>query len=214
MSSNPISPGSSPARRRARPDDSRRAERRRDEIVQTAMKLFAEKGYSETSTKDIGDEIGLLAGSLYYHIRSKEDLLYEMLLELHTVALNEMRANIATGGDPISRLRRLVRAHVFSSDVPRIRLFSTEFRHLNGERHENILSMRREYQGYVIGLIEEAMEEGLCDPDVNARAMAMAILGLLNSMPQWLHPGDPKKRDDVADSVDRLVVGGLGSERI
>jgi AcrR family transcriptional regulator len=211
----PKSPPSntSPPRRRARPEDSRRAERRRDEIVQTAIKLFSEKGYSATSTKDIGDAIGLLPGSLYYYMHSKEDLLYDILLELHNVALEEMQANDAGGGDALTRLRRLVRTHVFNSDVPRIRLFAAEFRHLEGKRHRKIVAMRRKYEGYVVELIEEAKEQGLCDSDVDSRAMTMAILGLLNSMPQWFNPSGHTKLDDIAETVDRLVVGGLGAKR-
>ena len=175
------------------------------------MKLFSERGYTATSTKDIGEEIGLLAGSLYYHIRSKEDLLYEILLDLHTSALNEMATIDAMGGNPLERLRRLIRNHVINHDVPRIRLFESEFHNLSEERHAKIVAMRRQYQRYVIKLIEEAQERGLCDANVNARATGLAILGLVNSMPRWYNPSGSTRIDQMAESVDRLVTGGLGA---
>lgn len=196
-------------RRRARPQGSNRAERRRAEIIASAIKLFSEKGYGATSITDIGEEVGLLAGSLYYHIRSKEDLLYEILLELHTVALEEIAKNEAGGGDAVERLRRLVRTHVLNHDVLRIRLFEAEFHHLDEERHEQILQMRKKYQSYIIKLIRKAQTEGLCDPSINANALGLAVLGLVNSMPQWFNPSGRISSKQMADTIDRLVMGSL-----
>ncbi len=211
MATKKTNPGRKAPRRRARPASSRKSERRRQEILAAALKLFSERGYTATSTKDIGEEIGLLAGSLYYHIRSKEDLLYEILLDLHTSALNEMATIDAMGGNPLERLRRLIRNHVINHDVPRIRLFESEFHNLSEERHAKIVAMRRQYQRYVIKLIEEAQERGLCDANVNARATGLAILGLVNSMPRWYNPSGSTRIDQMAESVDRLVTGGLGA---
>jgi AcrR family transcriptional regulator len=199
----------SPGRRRASPGDSKRAERRREEIIAASIRLFSERGYRATSTKDIGEEIGLLAGSLYYHIRSKEDLLYDIMLELHTSALEETRAIEAEGGDPIERLRRLVGLHVVAYDEPRIRLFEAEAHHLGADRRKAILLLRRRYTTYVISLIEQAQRSGLCDPQLSATAIATAILGLLNSMPRWFHPDGQASIDEMADTIDRLVLGGL-----
>jgi TetR/AcrR family transcriptional regulator, cholesterol catabolism regulator len=192
--------------------ESARADRRRAEIVQAAIRLFSEKGYVTTSTQDIGREVGLLAGSLYYHIRSKEELLYDILLELHIAALDELAIIDAAGGDPIERLRRLVRNHVVNHDVPRLRLFETEFHHLNEERHKKIMSMRRIYTTYAVDRIHEAQEQGLCTRDVDPRAMGLSLLGALNAVPKWFNPRGGVGIEAVADSFDRMVLGGLGVE--
>jgi AcrR family transcriptional regulator len=206
-----ISPPETPAaRRHASPERSNRAVRRRAEIIAAAIKLFSEKGYNATSTVDIGEEVGLLAGSLYYHIRSKEDLLYEILLELHTFALEEVRRVDREGGDAIDRLRRLVRNHVLNYDALRIRLFDSEFHHLDRERHDEILGMRKKYQAYVVKLIKKAQSDGLCNPMLDAASIGLAILGMLNSLPHWFHSGGKISKERMADSVEQLVVGGLG----
>lgn len=207
--STPTSTDEAPERRRARPQGSNRAEQRRTQIIASAIKLFSEKGYGATSITDIGEEVGLLAGSLYYHIRSKEDLLYEILLDLHTVALDEMTKNDLGGGDAVERLRRLVRNHVLNHDVLRIRLFEAEFHHLDQERHEQILQMRKKYQSYIIKLIRKAQASGLCDASINPNALGLAILGLVNSMPQWFNPAGRISSKQMADTIDRLVVGSL-----
>jgi len=200
------------ARRRAAPAGPERSDRRREEILAAALKLFSEKGYAATSTKDIGKEIGLLAGSLYYHIRSKEDLLYEILLDLHTYALAEMATIKAMGGSPLDRLRLLIRNHVISPDVPRIRLFESEFHHLNADRHAKIHNMRNNYLRYTIALIEEAQASKLCSSDVDARAAALAILGLVNSMPRWFNSSGQTGIELMAETIDRLLMGGLGAK--
>jgi AcrR family transcriptional regulator len=192
-----------------RPPESGRADRRRVQIIEAAIKLFSERGYSATSTTDIGDEVGLLAGSLYYHIASKEELLYVILLELHVAALDELSIIDAEGGDPIERLRRLVRSHVVHHDVPRLRLFEAEFHHLTDEHHRQIMSMRRTYTAYATDRIREAQDQGLCEPHVDARAMSLSLLGALNAVPRWFNPRGPISIEAVAVSFDRMLLGGL-----
>jgi hypothetical protein len=75
----------------------------------------------------------------------------------------------AIGGNPLDRLRLLIRNHVISPDVPRIRLFESEFHHLSADRHARIHNMRRTYLRYVVDLIEEAQASQLCSPDVKAQ---------------------------------------------
>ena len=60
------------------------SKRRQHEVVAAAVKMFYESGYSETSVEDIANELGILKGSLYYYITSKEDLLYAIVREVHT----------------------------------------------------------------------------------------------------------------------------------
>src|SRR5947207_409360 len=66
---------------------SRPPRRRQQEILEAAARVFHEKGYESTSIQDIADEVGILKGSLYYYIRSKEDLLYEIIRDIHDDAI-------------------------------------------------------------------------------------------------------------------------------
>ena len=75
---------------RAKPVGARRSRpprRRRQEILEAAAGVFHEKGYKATSIQDIADAVGILKGSLYYYIRSKEDLLNEILQDVHQHAI-------------------------------------------------------------------------------------------------------------------------------
>src|SRR4051812_37431545 len=77
---------------------------RRREILEIAAQLFARKGYRGTSMRDIGEQAGVLGGSLYHHIKSKDAL----FVELHNAALGaaaeRIAASVAEHADPWSRL--------------------------------------------------------------------------------------------------------------
>src|SRR3954471_18714428 len=90
---------------------SRAPRRRQQEILEAAARVFHEKGYESTSIQDIADAVGILKGSLYYYIDSKEDLLYEILEGIHAEALESVRKATAEG-DPLQRIRAFVAAHI------------------------------------------------------------------------------------------------------
>src|SRR5690242_21930048 len=69
---------------------SRAPRRRQQEIVEAAARVFHEKGYESTSIQDIADAVGILKGSLYYYITSKEDLLFEIIRGVHEEALKNL----------------------------------------------------------------------------------------------------------------------------
>src|SRR3954463_16258741 len=90
---------------------SRAPRRRQQEILEAAARVFHEKGYESTSIQDIADAVGILKGSLYYYITSKEDLLFEILQSVHEEALENLAQIDATPGDALQRLRAFVTMH-------------------------------------------------------------------------------------------------------
>src|ERR1700742_3133048 len=87
--------------------------RREREIIATAAQIFRKNGYANTSVQDVADAVGILKGSLYYYIDSKEDLLYRVLLEVHEDAhlwLTEI-AEMA-GATALEKISAYVRRHI------------------------------------------------------------------------------------------------------
>ena len=103
--------------------------RRHEEILEAAARVFHEKGYESTSIQDIADAVGILKGSLYYYIDSKEDLLYEILEGIHGEALAEVR-QAAAEGEPLERIRAFVAAHIHhnAENLVKMALFFQDFR--------------------------------------------------------------------------------------
>src|SRR3954466_9452380 len=87
-------------------------EERWAELIEVATQVFYEKGYDAASLQDIADRLGILKGSLYYYIQSKEDLLFDVISAVHKEGLAVVRACADTAGDPLQRLRTVIVGHV------------------------------------------------------------------------------------------------------
>ena len=90
---------------------SRAPRRRQQEILEAAARVFHEKGYESTSIQDIADSVGILKGSLYYYITSKEDLLFEIIQGVHEEALKNLDRTAAVEGDALQKIRAFVVVH-------------------------------------------------------------------------------------------------------
>src|SRR2546426_6114467 len=116
---------------------------RRSELTREAAKLFARKGYHGTSIGDIADALGVQKGSLYAHIASKEDLLYETMRDGAAAfhgALDAIPDDLAA----IEKIRLALRAHlrVVAEQLDVATVFVQEWRYLEGPRRDEIVAER------------------------------------------------------------------------
>ncbi len=84
----------------------------RDEIFEAIAKLFKEKGFYNTSIKDISEKVGLKGGSLYYHIKSKEDALFKICEDAINTHLANLERIAETHDDPKTKLKKIVENHI------------------------------------------------------------------------------------------------------
>jgi AcrR family transcriptional regulator len=193
--------------------------RRRDrEVLDAAARLFYESGYTAASVKDVADALGILKGSLYHYIQTKEDLLFRLLEETHD-EMDQMLETVA-GLDRLSPLERLdiyVRRHVEYSlaNLTRVVVYYQDLERLSQDRRKRIFARRRDHERWVAGVIEEAQSHGLADPALVPTLAARFVFGTIIWSYRWYREG----RDDggrVADVcaayVLRGVVGAAGRQ--
>ena len=199
-----------PIRRRAR-RPSARALAREQQIYEAAAEIFQRKGYAATSLQDIATEVGLLKGSLYYYIDSKEDLLYRISQDIHEHAMANLRAARAVPGQADARLLQLVRSHVlaFGRRLAAIRVFYTEYTALGGERRREIMAQRRQYEQFVYELLQEGIDDGSFCPEIDTRIHGNAILTMVNSVFLWYRPERDPSIEKLADVYAEFAVAGL-----
>src|SRR3954454_17402777 len=149
--------------------------RRHDEILEAAARVFHEKGYESTSIQDIADAVGILKGSLYYYIDSKEDLLYEILEGIHAEALESVRKAPAEGA-PLQRIRAFVAAHIRhnAENLVKMALFFQDFRSLGEERRRSIVAERDAYEQFLRDLIRDGQAAGQICPEVDVKRESIA----------------------------------------
>jgi len=190
--------------------------RRQREIVDTAAEIFYRKGYSETSVQDVADAVGILKGSLYYYIDSKEDLLFQMLREVHEDAKSIVTDTAALDIPPLERLRIYVQRHVEynARNLARIAVYCHDFGLLTPERREAIVGQRDYYQDFVQGLIQEAQGRGDVDPSVDPALISNAVFGVVNWLYTWYQPDGPASPEYLGKLYGEMIVDGVTGGRM
>jgi AcrR family transcriptional regulator len=181
---------------------------RRVELTRIAARLFAEQGYQGTSLADLAQELGVQKPSLYHHIASKEDLLWEVAWEgagaFHG-ALDAVPAEAA----PADRIRLALRAHlaVVAGQLDIATVFVREWRYLEGERHERFVAERRRYEERIRELFRDGVEASELRTDLDVATAALLFLSAANWAYTWLRPGSDT--DELADRLYAALLDGM-----
>jgi AcrR family transcriptional regulator len=181
---------------------------RRRELTRTAARLFAERGYHGTSIGDLAEAMGVQKGSLYAHIDSKQDLLYEATRE-GAQAFHAALDSVPEGVPATERIRLALRAHlrVVAEQLDVATVFTREWRYLEGERALEFLSERRRYEERIRALFREGREVGGLRSDLDDGAAALLVLSAANWAYTWLKP--EADTDALADRFFALLLDGI-----
>src|SRR5881392_838131 len=160
---------------------------RRNELTRTAARLFAEKGYHGTSIGDLAEAMGVQKGSLYAHIESKADLLWEVAregAEAFHAALDEIPDELLL----MEKIRLALRAHlrVVAEQLDVATVFVREWRYLEGERLAAFVAERRRYEERFAALFREGRELGELRTDLDDRTATLLALSATNWAYTWL----------------------------
>lgn len=194
--------------------DSAKVFRRRAEILDAAARIFYEKGYQATSTKDIADAVGLLKGSLYYYIESKEDFLFEIIRDTHVGALATLKRVREFEGDVLQKVAYLVREHIgyFVANLAKTTIYFREFRVLSPERRLLIAAEGNAYLSFLRNLLLEGQREGMVAGELDVRLVSIGLVGMLNSMWLWYQPDGSRTTDEIATEFVKVIVAGIASD--
>lgn len=192
------------------------AAKREREILEAAVELFHERGYANTSVEDVASAVGILKGSLYHYIDSKEDLLYRIVEQVHE-GVQEIMAAVDARGDltPLGRLEAYVKQQVLNNarNLKRIAVYYQDRARLSPERFAEIRRWRRAQERYVIGLIEDAAGAGEVPADMDARLGANCAFAVVIWMHTWYRPGGATSARTLAEFCSRFVIEGLTGGR-
>jgi AcrR family transcriptional regulator len=181
---------------------------RRTELTREAARLFAERGYHGTSIGDLAKAMGVQKGSLYAHIESKQDLLYEAMREgaaAFHAALDAVPEDLPAG----ERIRLALRAHlrVVAEQLDVATVFVREWRYLEGERAVEFLAERRRYEERFRALFREGRELGELRSDLDDQAAVLLVLSAANWAYTWMSAGTDT--DELADRFFAILLDGI-----
>jgi AcrR family transcriptional regulator len=181
---------------------------RRNELTRQAARLFAQKGYHGTSIGDLAEAMGVQKGSLYAHIASKQDLLYETMAE----GARGFHAGLDAIDDhlpAVEKIRLALRSHlrVVAEQLDVATVFVQEWRYLEGERRDEIVGERRRYEERIRAYFREGRELGELRTDLDDATAALLVLSAANWAYTWLQAG--RNTDELADRFHDLLVNGM-----
>ena len=174
---------------------------RRRQIWEIAARLFARNGYRGTSIRDIGEQAGVLGGSLYHHIKSKDAL----FVELHNAALDAAERLIADAanrhGEPWDRLAAAVSTLVdIQLDPDSITLpLMNDFRDVPEDVQRQLSARRDAFEDLFRGLVDALP----LPADIDRSIYRNLLLSLINSAGDWYRPGRMTPAD-IAAQVNRI----------
>jgi TetR/AcrR family transcriptional regulator, cholesterol catabolism regulator len=181
---------------------------RRSELTREAARLFAEKGYHGTSIGDLAKALGVQKASLYAHIQSKQDLLYETMRD-GAAAFHAALDAIPDDLPAVEKIRLALRGHlrVVADQLDVATVFVREWRYLEGARREEILAERRRYEDRVRGLFREGRELGELRTDLDDASAALLALSAANWTYTWLQAGHDT--NELADRFFIILLDGV-----
>jgi len=181
---------------------------RREELTRIAARLFAERGYQGTSLADLAAELGVQKPSLYHHIASKEDLLWEVAWD-GAEAFHAGLDGVPADAPAAERIRLALRAHlaVVAGQLDLATVFTREWRHLEGERRERFVAERRRYEERIRELFRDGVEGSELRTDLDVPTAALLFLSAANWAYSWLRPGTGT--EELADRLYAVLLDGM-----
>ncbi|HET7683384.1 MAG TPA: TetR/AcrR family transcriptional regulator [Marmoricola sp.] len=187
---------------------------RREELLGIAAELFAEKGFKNTTVRDIADAAGILSGSLYHHFDSKESMVDELLDTFQTELWRQYDEIEASDRTPREKLEAVVRASfdaigshrnevaIFQSDA----VFLTSF-----ERFAYLGERNQKFRELWTRLLSEGVERGELRADLDVELVYRFLRDTVWVAVRWYRPGGALSPGDVADQYLSILLEGIAT---
>jgi AcrR family transcriptional regulator len=191
--------------RPSRPALRERYDRKQQQVVVEAARVFARQGYDQTTMQELADAVGIAAGGLYHYFGGKEQLLIRICDQLMNPLLEQAREVVDQHDEPEEQLRALIRLWVQHVVEHRdhMLVFQQE-RHVieHGAQWKAVRDDRKAFERLV-----ESVLADVDTPTADPRLALSALLGMVNHTAQWFRPRGRLSAIDVADGYADLVLG-------
>jgi AcrR family transcriptional regulator len=183
------------------------ARRSRESLIETAAQLFAQNGYNKTNVRELAEAVGMKAGSIFYHFKVKEDILYAVMKQAIESLLETTQKDIVTATTPVERLRVLVRIELdmYMGDQSSYGLVLIhEWRSLPTDLQEDLMVMRAEYESYWNSTLEACHQAGIIQ--ANPKIVRRLLNGAFSWVIYWYKPDGEYNFEQLVDEVMAMLV--------
>lgn len=183
---------------------------RKEQIIKVAQNMFREKGYAGTSMRDLANAVGIEAASLYNHIKSKEDLLLHICLDVSQDffdALDEIKDVEMPAAE---KLTLVIEKHVtiVTQNLDGAAVFLHEWRFLQKDNFNRLKNIRKRYRAEFQKIVQAGVEEGVFK-NINPKLYSLSVLSALNWIYDWYNPEGELSPTDLAKQFSYILLEGL-----
>jgi TetR/AcrR family transcriptional regulator, cholesterol catabolism regulator len=189
----------------------RRRQSRRELIVLAAVEVFREMGLEKATLEAVGERVGLSKASLYYYVRSKEELLGHVVVQVVRAQEEALSQLLQSSLGPEERLRAFCQSHVRIICTDPVGAVSARVA-LSGIRDDVVRRPLHEYMARLETILREGVDAGVFR-DMDLRIAQHSIIATLNAVPLWFSPQGRLSLDQVAAEVTGLLVDGVRARR-
>ncbi|QEL55541.1 TetR/AcrR family transcriptional regulator [Chromobacterium paludis] len=180
---------------------------RRMALIRAAAVLFRDQGYERTTVRDLGSAVGMQSGSLFYHFRTKEEILVAVMALGITSTTEQLAAALAEAKTPRDKLAALFRVHLNSllgDNQAALEVMLYEWRSVSETAKPGLVVLRDRYEALWQQVLEEAAAAGLVKPDTGL--LRRTLLGSLHWTVQWYRRDGALGVDALAEHMLQLVL--------
>jgi AcrR family transcriptional regulator len=185
---------------------------RREELLDLAATMFAQRGLRATTVRDIADAAGILSGSLYHHFASKEEMVDEVLRTFLDWLFERYQRIIDTEPNPLARLKGLFMASfdAIERHHAEVVIYQDEAKRLSGQpRFSYIDELNVRQRKMWVDVLTEGIEQGYFQPDIDVDLVYRFIRDTTWVSVRWYQPGGPLTAEQVGRQYLAIVLDGV-----
>ena len=192
-----------------RPSAKQRKPYNLDAILDVAVRVFLERGYDGSSLEQVARAARITKASIYYHVRSKEELLARGVGRALDALFAVLDEPPAKKGPAAARLKYIVRRtiEITVDQLAEVALLLRVRGNTPAERR--VLERRRQFDHLIAKLMRSAQRQRDLRADIDPRLATRLLFGMLNSITEWYRPGGGLSADDIVAAATRIAFDGL-----
>ena len=179
-------------------------------IRKAGLRLIFEHGYAAMSLRQLAAEVGIQSGSLYNHISTKQQLLFDLVQDHINELLRQLDLALEGKDGPEEKLRAFVAFHVTYHMTRKREVFiaNSELRSLEPKNYQAIVALRGAYEQRLADILAEGVAEGVFEV-VDVQVATFGILALLTGLCTWYRPGGRLTKEAIVAAHEKLVLSGV-----
>ncbi len=184
--------------------------KRKAEIIEKATDLFYSKGYVGASIRDIVDAVGITNSTVYLYFKNKDEILFNIIIDIGSVLLKELQNVIETHDDPVECLREMIFRQIclIARKRKEIKIYMDEQYQLPTDYRKKSYTQHRQIYDLYYSVISQIEEKGLAR-NIDKTVIAFSAFALMNWSYRWFKDDARLSLEEIAENIINLFFGGI-----